>query len=318
MQLVTVEPQFPGFGRADGGYESFYLRAVDPSCSRAVWLRHTVHKAPGEEAVGSSWLTVWDAEAGAPSADKRSVPGPEIPAQGWIRVGDSSFGPDGVSGPDWELRWEGVEVPLRHLASEWMYRAKLPRTKLESPRPAVTVSGRVGDVVVEGWRGMVGHNWGAQHAERWIWLHGTAFEGSPDTWFDIGVGRLRLFGWTTPWIANGAISIEGRRTRVGGIGRTRATRVQENPVQLDIVVPGDGVRVELAVRSVREQTVVWRYADPDGSEHHTAHCSVSAMDLDTVEADGGHRRFHTPHGGAYELGMRETTHGLEVLPFSDP
>ena len=24
---------------------------------------------------------------------------------------------------------------------------------------------------VAGWRGMVGHNWGSEHAERWVWLH---------------------------------------------------------------------------------------------------------------------------------------------------
>jgi hypothetical protein len=27
--------------------------------------------------------------------------------------------------------------------------------------------------------GMVGHNWGGEHAERWIWLHGLDFEKAP-------------------------------------------------------------------------------------------------------------------------------------------
>jgi hypothetical protein len=29
-------------------------------------------------------------------------------------------------------------------------------------------------------------------------------------------------------------------------------------------------------------------------------------------------RLRTAHGGTYELGMRETTHGLAVQPFGDP
>ena len=28
---------------------------------------------------------------------------------------------------------------------------------------------------LDGWRGMVGHNWGGEHAARWIWLHGIDF-----------------------------------------------------------------------------------------------------------------------------------------------
>ncbi len=53
--------------------------------------------------------------------------------------------------------------------------------------------------------------------------------------------------------------------------------------------------------------------DPDGSEHNTANGSIATL---TVTADG--RRLHTEHGGVYELGMRETAHGLDVLPFTDP
>ena len=313
---MTVEPRFPDLATGDGGYESFYLRAVDPQRPRAVWLRHTVHKTPGEEAIGSTWLTVWDGDA--PQADKTSVPGPTVPAGEWIAIGDSVFGPQGVRGAGWDLSWTSSEAPLRHLPKPWMYGAKLPRTKLESPLPAITLSGTVGGIDVDGWRGMIGHNWGSQHAERWIWLHGTAFEGSPDTWFDLALGRIRVGGWTTPWVANGEISLDGRRVRLGGLGRTRKLRVEEDPLRLGLVVPGDGLRLELAVRSPREQTVVWRYADPDASEHHTAHCSVAAMDLVVIGADDQPRRLHSPHGGAYELGMRETTHGLPVLPFTDP
>ena len=61
----------------------------------------------------------------------------------------------------------------------------------------------------------------------------------------------------------------------------------------------------------REQTVVWRYADPDGSEHQTANCSVAAL---TVTVDG--RTLRTAHGGAGEpLGVRVVrTEPSRVLP----
>ena len=62
-----------------------------------------------------------------------------------------------------------------------MYTARLPRTKLLSPAPVAVFDGtlEVGGTTigVDGWPGMVGHNWGEQHAEQWIWLHGLGFDG---------------------------------------------------------------------------------------------------------------------------------------------
>ena len=294
---VALTPRFP-FAR--GGYESIYLRAVDPDARRGLWLRHTVHQAPGGDPVGSVWVVAFDGDE--PRADKVSAP----VAPGWIRVGDvSAIGPDGVSGEVAQLTWEVVDgEPLRHLPREAMYRAPLPRTKPESPVPALRLSGTAAGLELDGWPGMLGHNWGAQHAERWIWLHGTAFDGAPEAWLDIVVGRVKVGPATTPWIAFGTVSVDGRRTRVGG-----RARVDEDPLGARVQVGG----VTVDVRSPREHVVVWRYADPDGSEHHVANCSIAAL-----TADLGGRRLHTGHGGVYEVGMRETDHGLPVLPFTDP
>ncbi|HMJ37069.1 MAG TPA: hypothetical protein VK501_24405 [Baekduia sp.] len=314
-----LTPRFPSFG-AGGGYESYYVRAVDPDRPRSVWLRHTVHQAPGEAPIGSAWVTVF----GAPEllAHKASESDPAA-GGGRLRIGDSAFGPDGVEGAagpaEWDLRWTGDEPPLRHLPKEFLYSAPLPKTKLESPRPAVRVHGRVtvGATTVEldGWPGMVGHNWGAQHAERWIWLHGTAFEGGPDDWLDLALGRVRIGRATTPWVANGVISLGGERLRVGGTARPR---VNAGPLHLDLSVGGRAARVRLTVHSRREQTVVWRYADPDGSQHHVANCSVAELEAVVHPRGSVPMTLRTAHGGTYELGMREAPEGLAIQRFPDP
>lgn len=294
-ELLTPRFPFPG-----GGYESIYLRAVDPDRRRGLWLRHTVHQAPGGEPVGSVWAVAFG--EGAPRAHKQSAPA----APGWIRVGDvSAVGPDGVSGEIAQLTWDPVDGdPLHHLPREWMYRTPLPRTKSRSPLPLLRLSGTAMGLELEGWPGMLGHNWGSQHAERWIWLNGHCFEDAPGAWLDVVVGRVKVGPLLTPWTAFGTLSADGGRRRVDG-----RARVTEDPLGARVEVAG----VTVDVRSPREDVVVWRYADPDGSEHHTANGSIAAL---TVEAGG--RRLHTPHGGVYELGMRETTHGLDVLPFTDP
>lgn len=313
--------RFPFFGEA-GGYESFYVRAVDPERPRSVWLRHTVHQGPGEAPVGSAWLTLFDASRPAPTAFKQTTPDPAV--EGWLRVGDSVFDHDGVRGAAgparWDLAWTGDEPPLRHLPKPFLYRAPLPRTKLESPRPHVAVSGRaaIGEEVVEldGWPGMVGHNWGTQHAERWIWLHGVLFEDRPDDWLDLALGRVRLGRALSPWVLNGVICLGGERIRIGGLGAR--PHVDEGPSHLDLRLHAHDARLHLTVRSPRAQTVLWRYADPDGGEHHVANCSVAALEAVLTPRGGPQAVLRTAHGGTYELGAREVPANLPVQPFTDP
>ena len=130
-------------------------------------------------------------EAAGPVAHKHTGDGPPPP-----------FDADGVRGEAgplrYELRWTGTQPPLRHLPAGWLYRAPLPRTKLEAPVPdghaagRLVIDGRVLEVV--GWRATVGHNWGAEHAERWVWLHASGFEDEPDAWLELALARVRVSG----------------------------------------------------------------------------------------------------------------------------
>jgi len=320
-----VAAQFPSLV-AGGGYESYYLRAVDPASGRAVWLRHTFHcSGDGASAVGSIWLTLFGDDGGV-LATKQSTSdiSPEPPG-GWVRVGDSVFGPDDIEGhcdgARWSLTWRARDRPLRHLPTELLYRLPLPKTKPESPMPFVHVTGEVTidgtTFVLDGWPGMVGHNWGTQHAERWIWLHGVGFAERDDAWLDLLVGRVRVGSKVLPWVAMGTLSLGGRRTRLGGLGRR--PEVIATPNDLALSVRGAaGSELTLRAQSPLDQIVVWRYADPDGSEHHVANCSACSLELEFRGRRGYQLSLTTTYGGTYELGMRETDHGLAVQPFSDP
>jgi hypothetical protein len=165
---------------------------------------------------------------------------------------------------------------------------------------------------------MAGHNWGAQHAERWVWLHGSTFEGhGQDTWLDVAIGRIKVGPWTTPWIANGVLSIAGDRQRIGGIERARATRVDEHPDHATFTLPGAGLTISGEVRAPRERFVGWIYADPDGSEHNTVNCSIAEMTLSVRREAGSALELSTAYGAAYELGMRERDHGMPIQPYPD-
>jgi hypothetical protein len=209
---------------------------------------------------------------------------------------------------------------LRHLPYPWMYRAALPKTKSTSPYPAMRVSGtvRVGDrtLTLDGWRGMLGHNWGAEHAHRWIWLRGASFAEDPDAWLDVVIGRLKIGPLVVPWIANGVLARNRKRHRIGGLGRRVAVR--ERPDGCDLVLPGPGgLSLTVQVSAPLERSVAWEYADPAGGRHQTRNCSIAGIDVDVRRGDDAAVRLTSPHGGVYELGTAEFDPAVTVQPYPD-
>jgi hypothetical protein len=316
--VSPVDPtaaRFPAVPAKAGHYESFYLKLCHPSEPLGAWIRYTVHKRPGGEPTGSLWFTLFEPEG--PRAAKLTVPEPSSGGADWLRVGEARIGADGATGSigeeiAWELSLEGAEEPLFHLPAAWLYRAPLPRTKLLSPAPAARFSGRLAvdgrTIEVDGWRGMAGHNWGAQHAERWIWLHGLTEDGD---WLDAAIGRVKVGPLTTPWVANGALAIAGDRHVL------RRVKVTEYPAHCTFTLSGRGVEVRGTVEAPRERFVGWVYADPDGSEHHAVNCSIADMRLRVSRRGGASTELVVPSGAAYELGMRERDHGMAIQPYPD-
>ena len=155
----------------------------------------------------------------------------------YIRVADASLGDGRANGrietpaldASWDLTFSDDHEPFHHLPRDFLYRAPLRRTKFLSPYPDALFDGGIeldGErIEIEGWRGMIGHNWGAEHAERWVWVQGSGFDGrSPEDYFDMAVGRIKVGGATTPWVGNAMLMLDGKAHRLGASGTSRARR----------------------------------------------------------------------------------------------
>jgi hypothetical protein len=331
---MRTEARFPQVAEKAGHYESFYVKATRPGGGLAVWIRHTVHKRPGHPVNASIWFTLFDADAEGPLATKVTVPAAELsaPSDAYITVDGATFAPGAAQGrvdtdaltASWDLTYEDSGDAFRHLPYDFLYGAPLPKTKFLSPYPDARYSGRVtvGDreIELDGWPGMVGHNWGAEHAERWVWIQGQGLEddeAAQPSWFDMAVGRIKVGPWTTPWVGNGMLYLDGERHRLGGFDRIRSTQVSEKPTSCDFGLAGKGISVKGTVRSEKRNFVAWVYADPVGPEHNTLNCSISDLEL-TVEQDGKPaRRLGVTGAAAYEFGTRDFDHGIPVQPYPD-
>ncbi len=324
-------PRFPQIPRKAGHYESFYVKACRPGGGQGIWIRHTVHKRPGAEPSASIWFALFDREAEGPRATKVTVPAAELsaPARSWIKVDGAEVGPGRAVGAvdtdaveaSWELTFSGDAEPCKYLPSDRLYETRLPKTKFVAPFPDARFDGKLeigGETVdLDGWPGMIGHNWGSEHAERWVWLEGTGFEGSLDTYFDAGAARIKLGPWTTPWIPSGMLMLEGEEHRLGGFGQIRNASIEESAGRCSFVLPGRDIVVRGEVSAPKKDFVGWVYADPKGPEHHTINCSVSDLELTLERPALAPLQLSLPAGAAYEFGMRETDHGIPIQPYPD-
>ena len=110
---------------------------------------------------------------------------------------------------------------------------------------------------------------------------------------------------------------DGGRRRVGGVERARATRIDEHPDHANFKVPGADLTIRGNVGAPRDRFVGWVYADPDGTAHHTVNCSIAQMKLTVERSGSAPLELATSHGAVYELGMRESDHGMAIQPFPD-
>jgi hypothetical protein len=329
---VRSEARFPDVPEKGGHYESFYLKLTQPGGGRGAWIRHTVHKRPGEQATCALWFVLFDGGAAGPRATKRQFGADELgaPPDSYIRIADATLTDGRAVGridtpaldARWDLTFSDTHEPFHHLPRDFLYRARLPKTKFLSPYPDAVFNGQLeldGErIEVEEWRGMIGHNWGAEHAERWVWVQGSGFEGrSPEDYFDMAVGRIKVGGATTPWVGNGMLSLDGRAHRLGGFGHIPSTRISEEPTGASFELKGKDVKLSGRVTAPAKDFVAWIYADPVGPEHNTLNCSISDLELDVVLDGRPAETLKVSRAAAYEFGTRDMDHGIPVQPYPD-
>ena len=298
-------------------YESWFVSARDPVSPRALWIRHTRHRPrQGPESV-ALWCTVLDRDLGQPPAVIKQV--------------FSDFPPEATAGPGqfrgqavlgernahWDLVITGQQPSLRPLRPPVLYRAPLPRTKLEAVVPDGQVTGMLQvdgrPVSVSGWRGTAGHNWGSEHADSWVWLHAADFGAAPEAWLELVLARIRVGPARSPWTAMGALSLGGKRIALGGLGR-RST-VDARPDHLVADVYARGTRLRVSVTLDEDAPVAVTYSDPRGGARTVTHAAIASVEL-IIHPPGNRELTLSSRHAAYEYGARQPMSG--IVPRSLP
>jgi hypothetical protein len=218
----------------------------------------------------------------------------------------------------WDLAITGGQAPLRPLRPPVLYRAPLPRTKLEATVPDGQVTGVLEldgrQVTVSGWRGTAGHNWGSEHADSWVWLHAAGFGGAPEAWLELVLARIKVGPARSPWTAMGALGLGTERILLGGLGRR--PKVDARPGRLTASVPSPRARLQLSVTADDHAPVAVTYADPRGGSRTVRHAALAGVEL-VVRRPGDRELTLSSSRGAYEYGTRQPMPGIVPQPLPD-
>ncbi|MBA3755358.1 MAG: hypothetical protein H0X02_03645 [Nitrosomonas sp.] len=138
-----------------GHVESYFLKLNDTAQHKALWLKFTIYSPKGhpEKAVGEVWGIVFAANSpGVPMAFKQTFPIGDCKlatSDFSLRIGDCSLETGKTSGrlagPAGELLWNLTFTPgekeLAHFPFGWMYKTKLPKSKIKTPSPSSRFTG---------------------------------------------------------------------------------------------------------------------------------------------------------------------------------
>ncbi|MEZ4267109.1 MAG: tocopherol cyclase family protein [Myxococcota bacterium] len=322
-------------GGNDGHVESLFLE-LDLGQGRGLWLRYTLW-APtisGREAQAAVWAVAFGVgEGGEHVALRETTPTSRARFETeslYLRVGECELRQgratgtirDEGGGPDiaWDLSFPCEHEGFRHLPAEWMYGAGWPSAKAATPQIDARFSGtvRVGETTlsVRDAPGLLGHNWGKQHPQRWQWLHCNAFEGAPGVALEVLSAKTGGGRWAGPALSVLHLRLPGERITVGPVRGLWATRVTSDGLACHFSARTGDRRVEGEFSAAPQRFVGVDYTDPSGRIAHCVHTKIADGVLRVYAREDGAWRetlsLVAQGCAALEHGTRGDTHGVRI------
>jgi len=317
--------------------ESLFLK-VNLSDARALWLKVTFLRRTfgAKESVIEAWAIAFNLSA--PGADphvalKQSWAPSEAeiaPNCLYIRVGDVELAhgratgtlTDGVTGDTigWDLAYTCEPEGFHHLPYPWMYEGSVPKSKANSPQidsrftGTVSVNGK--KTAIEDAPGMLGHNWGSQHAEDWTWAHCNRWTGIEGVVFEGVTSKVKMGPMTTPRLTVLHVRIPGERITMNGIRQLVGSKSRPEGLRWAFAGQRGDRRIQGWFSAPAERFVGVDYHDPDGQIAHCLNTKIADGELAVYGrgANGWEQLLAATcdRSAALEIGSREDTHGVPI------
>ena len=263
----------------------------------------------------------------------RAPPRSPSPTGAYIQIGGPRSEPGSARKGDrrreranaasWDLDFDDGAEPLRHLPREFLYTLALPKTKLLSPYPCAPFSGSGRDRRASGSSSTAGPGWSATTGEPSTPSAGSGSRRGPSARtrrLPRHRGRPDQDRPDRPRRGSptAASSWAARSTGSAASSAPTGPRSTRSPTGCEFTLPGKSVNVKGRVSAPREGLRRLGLRRPRGARAQRAQL------LDRRHRAAGSsgparstRELELPGAAVYELGTRDTDHGMPLQPYPD-
>ena len=313
--------------------ESYFLKANDPSKSRALWIKATVFSRAARDPLAEGWAIAFDRTSGKAHhvAVKHMLPfdgsffkNDRLDVH-WNRDKSESVHlvPTETRGNvqseghaiSWNLALEGELAPVVPFPFASMYEGAFPRSKLVTPYPLLLASG---EVFVDGerwdisnWVGMQGHNWGRGHADLYAWSQINVWEQKEDLTFEGLSGKVRLGPIMTPLVTILCVRHRGVVYDFNQPASVWAARGEVGMNKWSFAAKMRFATIEGEVETNADDMVGLSYQNPRGPVTFCLNSKLARARV-RFEARGRAPLLLTSNAAALEIGTHDKTHGVRM------
>jgi Tocopherol cyclase len=305
--------------------ESYFLKANDPTGARAIWLKMTVLCTNAGRRVAEAWAITFE-RGKRPSGAKarvafedawfsRETIGARIAnceLDATRAKGSLGAGPQAI---EFDLSIHNAMAGMYPL-EPWVYALPISSNKPTSPLPDARISGTIrthGQTwTLDGWHGLLGHNWGKAHTHAYAWAQCNAWDDHDDVVFEMGIGKARVGLIPIPTITIINLRVRGVRYDLSTLADVRNSRGDFDFRSAHLKGHNELVSVQGEFHAETVDTAGLHYENPDGS---VCYCLNSKLSTARVEvALRGRAPFVlNSKRAALEIGTRNPEHGVEMI-----
>lgn len=318
-------------GQQQGHYESYFLRANHAAEKKAFWIRYTIFSPKGkpEDALAELWGIWFDGHTGEHFALKSEQPlsaatysnnnfqiaFPDATLNNRFAEGRIKSAKGEIS---WKLEYESEAAPI-FLFPLSSYDAPLPKAKSLVSLPMArfngtfTVNGEEKDI--SNWTGSQNHNWGEKHTDYYAWGQVAGFDNAPDSFLEIGSGKLKLFGSVfTPFLTPIVLRHEGKEYGLNSWGTIIKAKAELDYYEWRFSSENSAIKITGVMRAQAADFVGLTYYNPPGGNKFCLNTKIASCEIELIEKSriGLSYDLKTNHRAAFEILTDDPKHGITM------
>lgn len=311
-------------GVPKGHYESYFLRANHPTAAQAFWIRYTVFSPKNDplNAIGELWAVYFDGEEH--HATKKEFPIEECYIQNThfeFSVGDNQLNSNKAIGKtndiEWDLEYRGEQAPLFLMPINF-YDMPFPKAKALVPLPFAKFSGLLKvkgkEIDITDWIGSQNHNWGEKHTDYYAWGQVAGFDNSPDTFLEVGTGKLKIGPVMTPYLTLLVLRYKGKEYKINAAHQWFLSKGKFGYFDWTFECENKEIKIKGKICANKSAFVGLRYYNPPGGDKSCLNSKIASCHLTIEEKNnsGEKTELFTKNRAAFEILTDDSNHGLKI------